>query len=159
MCKSTMEKRFTIYILILTGIFLGIYRSSVQATEADAPVFISSEITYGDEIYNRINGKSYQENENISLKDLRYLQISHYDFDHKIQTGELIVNAELADEVLEIFQELYDAEYEIASMHLIDDYWVNEDPDQADTNSIDHNNTSAFCYRVVTGGENLSRHA
>ena len=62
MCKSTMEKRFTIYILILTGIFLGIFRSSVQATEADAPVFISSEITYGDEIYNRINGKSYQEN-------------------------------------------------------------------------------------------------
>ena len=159
MCKSTMEKRFTIYILILTGIVLGISRSSVRATDSESPVFTASEITEGDEVYNRINGRSYQANENISLGDLRYLQISHYDFDHKIQTGELIVNAELADEVLEIFQELYDAEYEIASMHLIDDYWVNEDPDQADTNSIDHNNTSAFCYRVVTGGENLSRHA
>ena len=159
MCNSTMGKKSATYISVLAVIILGIQPLPVQATEADAPVFISSEITYGDEIYNRINGRSYQENENISLEDLRYLQISHYDFDHEIQTGELIVNAELADEVLEIFQELYDAEYEIASMHLIDDYWVNEDPDQADTNSIDHNNTSAFCYRAVTGGQNLSRHA
>lgn len=148
--KEKNGKIFTIYILILAGIFLGISRSPVRATGSETPVFTASEITEGSEVYNRINGKSYQENENISLKDLRYLQISHYDFDHKIQTGELIVNAELADEVLEIFQELYDAEYEIAAMHLIDDYWVNEDPDQADTNSIDHNNTSAFCYRVVT---------
>ena len=156
----TKEMRNTCvtYILALTGMLI-LYPSPVQAAEADEPVFTASEIAEGDEVYNRINGKSYQENENISLEDLRYLQISHYDFEHEVQIGELIVNAELSDEVLEIFQELYDAEYEIASMHLIDDYWVNEDPDQADTNSIDHNNTSAFCYRVVTGGHNLSRHA
>ena len=79
----------------------------MQAAKADDPVFTASEIAEGDEVYNRINGKSYQENENISLEDLRYLQISHYDFDHEIQTGELIVNAELADEVLEIFQETF----------------------------------------------------
>lgn len=153
-----MRNTCVTYILALSSM-LAMYPLPVQATETDEPVFTASEITEGDEVYNRINGKSYQENENISLEDLRYLQISHYDFEHEVQTGELIVNAKLADEVLEIFQELYDAEYEIASMRLIDDYWVSEDPDQADTNSIDNNNTSAFCYRVVTGGQNLSRHA
>ena len=79
----------------MAGIILGIQPLPVQATEAGAPVFISSEIAYGDEIYNRINGRSYQENENISLEDLRYLQISHYDFDHEIQIGELIVNVRI----------------------------------------------------------------
>ena len=153
-----MRNTCVTYIAALAGMLI-LQPSPVQAAKADEPVFTASEIAEGDEVYNRINGKSYQENENISLEDLRYLQISHYDFEHEVQIGELIVNAELADEVLEIFQELYDAEYEIASMRLIDDYWVNEDPDQADTNSIDHNNTSAFCYRVVTGGQNLSRHA
>ena len=43
-------------------------------------------------------------------------------------------------------------------MHLIDDYWTG-DASGSDWNSIDHNNTSAFCYRDATGGGNLSKHA
>ena len=44
------------------------------------------------------------------------------------------------------------------SMRSIDDYWTG-DGDTSDSNSIDNNNTSAFCYRQITGGGNLSNHA
>lgn len=120
--------------------------------------FKSYEITVGDDIYNRINGKSYQENDNVPLESLRYLKLLHYNFDHQIQMGELIVNAARADEFLQIFKELYDAGYEIQSMFLIDNYWAG-DGAESDNASIQVNNTSAFCYRVVTGGTTLSNHA
>lgn len=120
--------------------------------------FKAYEITEGDAVYNRINGKSYYANDNIGLSDLRYIKLVHYNFDHNVQTGELIVNAAIADDVINVFKELYDAQYEIQSMQLVDDFWTG-DGDSSDSNSIDHNNTSAFCYRMVTGGGNLSNHA
>lgn len=64
----------------------------------------------------------------------------------------MIVNAAISRDVLSVFQELFAAEYEIQSMRLIDDYWTG-DGDSSDSNSIDNNNTSAFCYRQITGGE------
>lgn len=120
--------------------------------------FKAYEITEGDAVYNRINGKSYYANDNIGLSDLRYIKLVHYNFDHNVQTGELIVNAAIADDVINVFKELYDAQYEIQSMQLVDDFWTG-DGDSSDSNSIDHNNTSAFCYRMVTGGGTLSNHA
>ncbi|MDD3279839.1 MAG: M15 family metallopeptidase [Lachnospiraceae bacterium] len=120
--------------------------------------FKSYEIAQGDPVYNRINGKSYDENGTVALSSLRYLKLLHYNFDHQLQVGELIVNASLADEFLQIFKELYDAGYEIQSMTLIDNYWSG-DGEASDNASILVNNTSAFCYRVVTGGSTLSNHA
>ncbi len=111
-----------------------------------------------DEIYQRINGKSYRENNDIGLEQLRYLKVLHYNFDHQLQMGELIVNADLAEDYLNIFRELFEAEYEIQSMYLIDNYWTG-DGGTSDTASIEENNTSAFCYRTITGGTSLSNHA
>lgn len=111
-----------------------------------------------DEIYERIHGKSYRENDNIGLEQLRYIKVLHYNFDHQLQMGELIVNADLAENYTNIFRELFEVEYEIQSMYLIDNYWTG-DGDTSDTASIEVNNTSAFCYRAVTGGTKLSNHA
>ncbi len=119
-------------------------------------LFVKSEID--DEILDRILGKSYVENPDIAPDQLRYLKVAHYNFDHEVQTGELIVNAALADEFLEIFEELYEAEYEIQSMYLIDNYWTG-DAEESDTASIEENNTSAFCYRTILSSGNLSNHA
>ena len=122
--------------------------------------FVSREIIPGDEIFERINGKSYYENDNVALSDLRYLMVPHYNFDGRIQVGEIIVNARLAEEFIEIFKELFEIGYQIKSMYLIDNYWQpSGDPNDADTASIDADNTSAFSYRVITYGTNLSRHA
>ena len=121
-------------------------------------MFAEYMITEGDAVYNRINGKSYRENPNIALSDLRYLKMIHYNFDHQIQVGEMIVNQSITEDVLHIFRELYDIGYEIQSMYLIDNYWAG-DGDSSDYASIDVNNTSAFCYRTATGSGNLSNHA
>lgn len=120
--------------------------------------FTAVTIEEGDAVYNRINGKSWQENDYISLSDLRYLKVLHYNFSGQIQVGELIVNRSIADDVISIFEELFACGYQIQSMYLIDNYWTG-DPDDSDTASIDENNTSAFCYRPITNGTKLSNHA
>ena len=121
--------------------------------------FTSSEIKRGDAVFNRINGKSYRDNNDIALEDLRYLTIPYYDFEQQVMLGEMIVNVDIQEDVLNIFKELFNNKYEINSMKLIDDYWIlGTDGNKADNNSIEENNTSCFCYRQVTGGESISNH-
>lgn len=106
-----------------------------------------------DEVFDRIDGISYVENDNIGREDLRYLRLLYYGFDDETHVGELITNGAIADEILEIFQELYENQYPIEKMLLIDEYGGDDDLAVAD------NNTSCFNYRVVAGSTKLSRHA
>jgi len=111
-----------------------------------------------DQVLARIQGKSYPEGALISLDELRYIKVLHYNYNHEIQVGELIVHREIADECVNIFRELFEIEYEIESMRLIDDFWTGDSVD-SDTESIANNNTSSFNYRVVPGTSRLSNHA
>ena len=74
-----------------------------------------------EEIINKITGISYVENENVSLEDLRYLHLLHYNFDGETVEGELICNKAIAQDLLEIFYELYLSEYRIEKVRLIDE--------------------------------------
>ena len=118
-----------------------------------------------DQVYHRMDGKSYRENPDISIEELRYLKVLHYNFDHEIQVGELVVNQAIARDCLSIFQELFHKEYEIASMYLVDRYYYDnqhkntQNSEAADYNSVNNNNTSGFHYRVVSGTAVLSAHA
>jgi hypothetical protein len=64
----------------------------------------------------------------------------------------LICNISIADDLLEIFYELYLHEYPIERIQLIEDYGG------SDRLSMEDNNTSCFNYRESSPG-NLSRHA
>lgn len=110
------------------------------------------------DVYNYINGKTYQENPYVALSDLRYVKLLHYNFNHELQVGELIVAADLQGDYLGIFAELFAAEYEIQSMYLPDKYWTG-DPTSTDSASIDVNNSSCFMYRPATGSSKLSKHS
>jgi hypothetical protein len=115
-------------------------------------------IKLNEEIKQRITGMSYPKDDEdieISYDDLRYIKLKHYDFEGKAHEGELIVHKKLADEVTEIFYELYKAEYPLESVRLVDDYGEPGD----DNLSMADNNTSAFNYRKVTGSKTLSRHS
>ena len=120
--------------------------------------FTSSEISEGGSVYNRIYGQSYVENDYIALSDLRYLKMLHVNFDGEYQVGEMIVNKAVASDVMEIFETLCSEGYQIEKMYLIDNYWTG-DATGSDWNSIDHNNTSCFCYRPATGSSKLSKHS
>lgn len=89
----------------------------------------------------------------ITYDDLRYVHILHYNFDGEAVEGELICNAAIAQDMLEIFYELYRNEYRIEKVKLIDEY------DGDDTASMEDNNTSCFNYRVVENTTSLSKHA
>ena len=115
--------------------------------------FTSSIIERDSEIFDRINGKSYRDNDDIALEDLRYLTIPYYNFEQQVILGEMIVNKDIQEDILNIFKELFNNKYEINSIRLIDDYWLDGwSANIADNNSIEDNNTSCFCYRQVTGG-------
>ena len=111
-----------------------------------------------DEVFERINGKSYVENENIGPDELRYLKTLHYNYDHRIQVGEMIANAGIAEDLRNIFLELFEQNYEIQSMYLVEQYWTG-DGESTDKNSIENNNSSAFNYRTIPGLSDLSNHA
>ncbi len=110
-----------------------------------------------DELKQRITGMSYPEegSDIIGYDDLRYIELLYYDFDGDVNEGELIVNKQVAQEVTQIFYELFLAEYPLESVKLVDDYGEPGD----DNLSMAANNTSAFNYRYVTGSSKLSMHS
>lgn len=104
-------------------------------------------------IISKMMGKSYVENYNVSLDELSYVTVLHYGFDDAVHEGELVVHKEVAAEVVEIFRELYEKKFPIEKIRLIDEYDADDDASMGD------NNSSAFCYRELTGGGDLSEHA
>ena len=100
-----------------------------------------------------MKGKSWNVGCPVSRDGLRYLRLLHYNAKGEIQTGEMVVNKQIADRVVSIFRQLYEQKYRIERMVLIDDY--NADDDR----SMEDNNTSCFNYRVVAGTKSLSKHA
>lgn len=121
--------------------------------ENNGPIFTSSEIPKN--IYENMLGKSipFKYKEKIDINTLSYLQISYFGFDGNSYIGEMIVNSKLSNDVLEIFEELYDIKYPIEKIKLIDEYDANDELSMSD------NNTSCFCYRVISGTSSLSNHA
>ena len=105
------------------------------------------------QVFERMQGKSYGEGCTVPLSELRYARVLHYGFDGQVHVGELIINKAIAEDIIAIMKELFDAEYPIEKMVLIDEY--NGD----DNASMEDNNTSSFNFRLVEGTTSLSRHA
>lgn len=126
------------------------------ATEAPAENIIASSfyaVPVEDEVFIRMYRCSYPEGCTVELSELRYVHVLHYDFSGNICEGELIVNAAIAEDIRDIFLELFYAEYPIEKVRLIDEY------DADDEASMLDNNTSAFNYRTIAGTNVLSLHA
>ncbi|MFA9463676.1 MAG: M15 family metallopeptidase [Velocimicrobium sp.] len=104
-------------------------------------------------IFLRIKDKSYKENCDIPLEELKYLKVSYYGFDGKPHVGEIIVNKAIAEDTIHIFQDLYDVKYPIEKIKLVDEY------DADDNASMEDNNTSAFNFRYIEGTNTESNHA
>jgi hypothetical protein len=88
-----------------------------------------------------------------SFDGLRVLTLSHWDFAGAVQTGQLVVAAAVADEVVAIFAALYQLRFPIACMRPVELYGGDDDASMA------ANNTSGFNFRNVAGTDVLSHHA
>ena len=134
--------------------FATIYGDGVRK-DRNAPMlpndsFYITEIT--DEIFDRIYGKSFKEDCTLPREDLRYLHVLHKDSDGNEHEGEMIVNRHIAEDVLEILRQLYEADYPIEKIRLIDEY------DADDEASMEDNNSSAFNFRFISHTTRVSKH-
>lgn len=89
----------------------------------------------------------------VPLADLRHLSLSYVGFDGRAHRGVMIVNADVAADVVGVFADLYDARFPIQRMRLVDAYGGD------DNRSMAANNTSAYNCRLVAGSGSFSEHA
>lgn len=142
--------------------------SGLVGATLNGEALLEQRVTYAESFYYEplsdnlrryITGVSYPDPSNsgntlmITYDELSYLHLLHYDFDGNLAEGELICNSLIANDLIEIFYELYRNEYRLEKVRLIDEY------DGDDIAAMEDNNTSCFNYRVVAGSTSLSRHA
>ena len=106
-----------------------------------------------DDVWERMQGKTYKDNPYIKREDLEYVKVLHWDYDQQIHLGEMICNRQIASTVVEIMRKLYDNGYNIQRMVLPDVYDADDEAQMRD------NNSSCFCYRPISGTTKLSKHA
>ena len=116
----------------------------------DSNKFYMSKIT--DEIFARMKGKSFKDDCPLSLDDLRYLHLLHKDLNGNTHEGEMVCNTYIAAALIDIFQKLYEANYPIEKIRLVDEY--NAD----DETSMRDNNSSCFNFRFITHTKRISKH-
>ena len=105
-----------------------------------------------DEIFARIQGKSFKDDCTLPREDLRYLHVLHKDLAGNTHEGEMICNAYIAKDVIEIFKALYDANYPIEKVRLVDEYNADDELSMRD------NNSSSFNFRFISHTTKISKH-
>jgi poly-gamma-glutamate synthesis protein (capsule biosynthesis protein) len=89
----------------------------------------------------------------VATADLRLVRVTHFGFDRRARTGELVVHRTAATAMTQVFARLYAARFPVERMLLVDAY---RGDDHA---SMAANNTSAYNCREVEGGGGWSEHA
>lgn len=98
-------------------------------------------------------GSSWRPGCPVPLRNLRLVRLTYLGFNDEAQRGRLIVHRRWADEILDVFHDLYERGFVIRRVRLVDSY------DADDRASMRHDNTSAFNCRYVAGTTTWSQHA
>jgi hypothetical protein len=92
-------------------------------------------------------------------KKQKVVKLKYYSTDGKIHLGQLVINAELKNDIKKVFALALKEHFPIYSVIPISDKRFRKDARWDDELSMEANNTSAFNYREITGGGRLSNHA
>jgi len=93
-------------------------------------------------------------------KRQRIIDLLYYSFDGKVHKGQLVIDERLAGDIREVFRVILETKFPVGSVIPIShDRFFRNGKWNEDDLSMMANNTSAFNYRLVTGGKSLSRHA
>ncbi len=99
------------------------------------------------ELREQMGGTSWRKGCPVGLDQLRLLSVPYWGPDGKTHRGRLIVAASLADELLQIFQELFAASFVIEKLELASAFLG------SDERLMEANVTSAFNCRLATGSK------
>lgn len=106
-----------------------------------------------DDLFSRMKvGNTYKADCIVPREDLRYLLVLHKDKDGNTHQGEMVVHKLIAEDVLEIFEKLYDADYSIERMVFPDNYMADDEIMMWD------NNSSCFNFRFISHTNRISKH-
>lgn len=139
-----MNKKFIAAILAGVVIFLGNHSAF-----ANSGFFVKK---IDDTIFSKIKGKSFKDNCTLPVEDLRYLHVLHKDLNGNTLEGEIICSAYIADDLLDIFQKLYQANYPVEKIRLVDEYNADDEISMRD------NNSSCFNFRFISHTKRISKH-
>jgi hypothetical protein len=122
---------------------------AAAAPLADPPAgaaFHASVTTVPEDYRDRMIGVSWEPGCPVPIDDLRIIEMNHWGFDGTVhEGGRLMVHADVADDVVAAFGEMFAAGFPIRRMELIEQY------DGSDDASMAADNTSAFNCRPITG--------
>jgi D-alanyl-D-alanine carboxypeptidase len=139
--------------LLATAVALTFGVLAGSATPRDLPAFTGAISRIDGTLAKTMTGVSWRPGCPVHLRDLRLLTLSHWRFDGKLRTGRLIVHADVAREMVDVFRTLYRARFPIRRLVPVDAYGA------SDFRSIEADNTSAFNCRFVEGTTRWSEHA
>ena len=103
-------------------------------------------------IFSRIKSKTFKDDCTLPLEDLRYLNLLHKDIKGNTLKGEMICNKYISKDLLEIFEKLYQENYPIEKIRLMDEY------DADDETAMRDNNSSCFNFRFISHTKRISKH-
>ena len=89
----------------------------------------------------------------VTVDELAYVTVSHWGFDQKFHTGEILVNAAVADDIVTVFGKLHEMRFPIEEMRVIRLEEIDAHP------TGDWNDTTSFVCRPAVGSGNWSQHA
>lgn len=137
------KKSFLLFVVFfLTTLCLASQKKVFRFTSQQIPPFIFSQMIY-----------TWHPDCPIPLDDLRYITLTHYDFEGQIRLGELVVHREVVGDLAYIFEKLFEVKFPIQSIKFVDRF------DGSDLKSMQANNSSAFYARKVAGTDRWSNHA
>jgi hypothetical protein len=89
----------------------------------------------------------------VGKDDVAWIRLTYWGFDQARHSGEMLVNGSVAEDVVDVFRQLYRARFPIESMGIA----RLEDLDALPTG--DGNGTGSFACRPIRGGTGYSQHA
>lgn len=149
--KFVMIKRSCLRLFVLLlSLYLLNAQNIVNALTFKADGF--SVTTIDDTTFTRMKGKTYKNNCTVPLSELRHVKVLYKNKAKQTLKGEIVCNKHIADDVAEIFYELYKANYPIERIRLMDDYNADDETAMRD------NNTSSFNFRFISHSTKVSKH-
>jgi D-alanyl-D-alanine carboxypeptidase len=124
-----------------------------SATEEPPPRFAGGVYAIGRDARKHLLAKNWHPGCPVPIADLRLVKVTYWDFEGEVRSGPLILNEQVADDVLWVFRQVFRARFPI---HRID---LAPRPQPIDWNST-RNLTSSFNCRFATGNPGvLSQHS
>ena len=125
---------------------LTIYSPDKEQSAAVQKIMIDADYTFDEALRGSSIPSSVKNNLDLVI-------VKYYGFDGKLHQGQIIINKEIAKDIVDIFKVIEKTKFPVEKVVPIVEYnW-------SDEKSMNDNNTSSFNYRFISGSRILSMHA